>query len=353
MNHKIVIVNDGSTDGTEDICLSFKKKYEELITYVYQENKGLGGARNTGMKYVETPYMTFLDSDDWLHSRFVECFSRLIQNVDEWPDMVFTLPWVYDSTTKRVEEWRDKELYDRIFEGSSRIVTNTRRTPELYALEVNACRKIYRTDFLKRQQFAFPCKLKWEDVPGHFQLLHEANTCMALPEVGFFYRTNQGGQITAGGGASRLDMIPIFRQLLEIQGKYRFQELERAYVLRLIVDFSLWSVDATNQQYIHPLLDELHVLYQTLSEKDIAFYLSHVSTDRRRESGFIYCVRSEEYQKLSEYRIREYAIEKHAMTENAPKKNLIVGGVQCIMDHGIVYTLAYLPMRLLGKKQCH
>lgn len=353
MNHKIVIVNDGSTDGTEDICLSFKKKYEELITYVYQENKGLGEARNTGMQYVDTPYMAFLDSDDWLHSRFVECFSRLIQNVDECPEMVFTLPWVYDSTTKRVEEWKDKALYDRIFEGSSRIVTNTRRTPELYALEVTACRKIYSTDFLKRQQFAFPCKLKWEDVPGHFQLLHEANTCMALPEVGFFYRTNQGGQITAGGSASRLDMIPIFRQLLEVQGKYKFQEIERAYVLRLIVDFSLWSVDATNQQYIHPLLDELHVLYQTFSEKDIEFYLSHVSPDRRRESGFIYCVRSDEYQKLSDYRIREYAIEEHAVMETAPKKNLIVGGVRCILDHGIVYTLAYLPMRLLGKKQRH
>ena len=123
--------------------------------------------------------------------------------------------------------------------------------------------------------------------------------------------------------------------------------------MRLIVDFSLWSVDATNQQYIHPLLDELHVLYQTFSEKDIEFYLSHVSPDRRRESGFIYCVRSDEYQKLSDYRIREYAIEEHAVMETAPKKNLIVGGVRCILDHGIVYTLAYLPMRLLGKKQRH
>ena len=42
----------------------FYEEYEELITYVYQDNKGLGGARNTGMQYVDTPYLTFLDSDD-------------------------------------------------------------------------------------------------------------------------------------------------------------------------------------------------------------------------------------------------------------------------------------------------
>ena len=71
-NHKIIIVNDGSTDKTEEKCLKYKEEYEELITYVYQDNKGLGGARNTGMQYVDTPYLTFLDSDDWLSIKFVE-----------------------------------------------------------------------------------------------------------------------------------------------------------------------------------------------------------------------------------------------------------------------------------------
>ena len=41
-NHKIIIVNDGSTDDTEKICLKYAKKYPEIITYIFQENKGLG-----------------------------------------------------------------------------------------------------------------------------------------------------------------------------------------------------------------------------------------------------------------------------------------------------------------------
>lgn len=360
MNHKIVIVNDGSTDRTEEICLEFKKKYEDLITYVYQENKGLGGARNTGMRYVDTPFLCFLDSDDWLNSRFVECFSKMVEETDELPDLVFTLPWVYDSITKCVMEWKDKNLYDQIFEahsGSSRIVTNTRKRPDLYALEVNACRKIYKTEFLKKQEFQFPLKLKWEDVPGHFQLLHEANTCMALPEVGFFYRVNQGGQITSGGGASRLDMIPIFNQLLDVQKKYDFSVVERGYVLRVIVDFSLWSVDVTNQQYIGKLLDGLHELYQTFSKEDINYYLYNISPNCRRERGFINCVCSDEYITLSDYYERERIMEKYSeekLTQSpntSGKKNIIRGGIQCVCDHGVSYTLIWMFRKYLLRKR--
>lgn len=345
MNHKIVIVNDGSTDKTEEICLEFKKNNEDLITYVYQENKGLGGARNTGMRYVDTPFLCFLDSDDWLNNRFVECFSKMIENTDELPELVFTLPWVFDTVTRRVMEWKDKDLYDQIFDsksGDSRVITNTRNNPELYALEVNACRKIYKTDFLKKQDFQFPLKLKWEDVPGHFQLLHEANTCMALPEIGFFYRINQGGQITSGGGASRLDMIPIFKQLLDVQKNFDFNLIERAYVLRVIIDFSMWSVDVTNQQYIGKLLEELHKLYQTFPQKDISYYLNNISKNRKKEKRFIAALCGKEYGELADYRTREKIIEKRIKG----KKNIIRGGIQCICDHGLSYTLVLMCRKI-------
>ena len=265
----------------------------------------------------------------------------MIENTDELPELVFTLPWVFDTVTRRVMEWKDKDLYDQIFDsksGDSRVITNTRNNPELYALEVNACRKIYKTDFLKKQDFQFPLKLKWEDIPGHFQLLHEANTCMALPEIGFFYRINQGGQITSGGGVSRLDMIPIFKQLLDVQKNFDFNLIERAYVLRVIIDFSMWSVDVTNQQYIGKLLEELHKLYQTFPQKDISYYLTNISKNRKKEKRFIDALCGKEYGNLADYRIREKVIEKHV----SGKKNIIKGGIQCICDHGLSYTLVLM-----------
>lgn len=345
-NHKIIIVNDGSTDKTEEKCLKYKEEYEELITYVYQDNKGLGGARNTGMQYVDTPYLTFLDSDDWLSIKFVEKFSKLMEWTDEKPEMVFTLPWVFDSVTNRILSWKDKEIYDSIFEvkeNKSYVKTNVRKNPELYKLEVSSCRKIYKTEFLEDNKFFFPEKLKWEDVPGHFYLLNKANTCMALPEVGFFYRTNQGGQITSGGGKTRLDMVPIFEQLLKVQEENNFIEIERAYVLRLILDFSLWSVEATNVEYIVELLNKLHIFWKKIDKNDLQFYLDNLSQNKEVEKGFVASLMSENYLKLKEYDERYGVMRKYSRVFNkdGEKRNIIKGGLKCVQEHGLKYTISW------------
>ena len=345
-NHKIIIVNDGSTDKTEEKCLKYKEEYEELITYVYQDNKGLGGARNTGMQYVDTPYLTFLDSDDWLSIKFVEKFSKLMEWTDEKPEMVFTLPWVFDSVTNRILSWKDKEIYDSIFEvkeNKSYVKTNVRKNPELYKLEVSSCRKIYKTEFLEDNKFFFPEKLKWEDVPGHFYLLNKANTCMALPEVGFFYRTNQGGQITSGGGKTRLDMVPIFEQLLKVQEENNFIEIERAYVLRLILDFSLWSVEATNVEYIVELLNKLHIFWKKIDNNDLQFYLDNLSQNKEVEKGFVASLMSENYLKLKEYDERYDVMRKYSRVFNkdGEKRNIIKGGLKCVQEHGLKYKISW------------
>ena len=345
-NHKIIIVNDGSTDKTEEKCLKYKEEYEELITYVYQDNKGLGGARNTGMQYVDTPYLTFLDSDDWLSIKFVEKFSKLMEWTDEKPEMVFTLPWVFDSVTNRILSWKDKEIYDSIFEvkeNKSYVKTNVRKNPELYKLEVSSCRKIYKTEFLEDNKFFFPEKLKWEDVPGHFYLLNKANTCMALPEVGFFYRTNQGGQITSGGGKTRLDMVPIFEQLLKVQEENNIIEIERAYVLRLILDFSLWSVEATNVEYIVELLNKLHIFWKKIDKNDLQFYLDNLSQNKEVEKGFVASLMSENYLKLKEYDERYDVMRKYSRVFNkdGEKRNIIKGGLKCVQEHGLKYTISW------------
>ena len=62
-NCEIIVVDDGSTDDTEHVL---KTKYKDRITYVRQENKGAGGARNTGIRIASGKYLQFLDADDLL-----------------------------------------------------------------------------------------------------------------------------------------------------------------------------------------------------------------------------------------------------------------------------------------------
>ncbi len=64
---EIVVVNDGSTDQSEEKILSWKKKFEKQkrrLLYVKQENQGAGSAINQGLKYVSGAYLSLLDVDD-------------------------------------------------------------------------------------------------------------------------------------------------------------------------------------------------------------------------------------------------------------------------------------------------
>ncbi|WP_442594313.1 glycosyltransferase family 2 protein [Neobacillus sp. D3-1R] len=61
-----LVVDDGSIDNTKDIIQSFINEDIVQIEYLYQENKGMTGARNTAYKYIKTEINTIIDSDDWM-----------------------------------------------------------------------------------------------------------------------------------------------------------------------------------------------------------------------------------------------------------------------------------------------
>ena len=63
-NIQLIIVDDGSTDNTKEICLKYQSQYPDNIIYLYQENQGQGTARNLGLKYANGKYINFLDADD-------------------------------------------------------------------------------------------------------------------------------------------------------------------------------------------------------------------------------------------------------------------------------------------------
>lgn len=62
---ELILVNDGSTDKSGDICKNFKEK-DSRIVILQKENGGLSSARNAGLDYANGEYIAFVDSDDWI-----------------------------------------------------------------------------------------------------------------------------------------------------------------------------------------------------------------------------------------------------------------------------------------------
>lgn len=72
---QIILVNDGSVDGSHRIAQTYAEQ-DSRITIVEQSNRGLSAARNTGLKYVEGDYVFYLDSDDYLEEYAIEVLLR-------------------------------------------------------------------------------------------------------------------------------------------------------------------------------------------------------------------------------------------------------------------------------------
>ena len=70
-NLEIIVINDGSTDNSGEICQEYAQKDNRII-YVEQENGGLSDARNAGLERMTGSYVTFVDSDDWVEPNYVE-----------------------------------------------------------------------------------------------------------------------------------------------------------------------------------------------------------------------------------------------------------------------------------------
>lgn len=65
-NIEIILVDDGSQDSSYELCVRLSNTHSN-VTVLHQENKGVSAARNIGLKYATGEYISFVDSDDWIH----------------------------------------------------------------------------------------------------------------------------------------------------------------------------------------------------------------------------------------------------------------------------------------------
>ncbi len=99
-NVEVIVVDDGSTDDTDEVC----KRFGDRIRYHHKENAGLSAARNTGIKLATGEFLVFLDADDVLHPKMVETCMKEFESGENELAVVACRRMLIDENGARMEQ---------------------------------------------------------------------------------------------------------------------------------------------------------------------------------------------------------------------------------------------------------
>lgn len=112
-NIQMILVNDGSPDNSEEICLKYKNKYPDNVVYIKQKNAGVSAARNNGFSHAEGEFVNFLDSDDKYSLNAYKVGYEMLTNNNL--DMVSYRVFYFDALNKPLYlDFKFKDKTDKI-----------------------------------------------------------------------------------------------------------------------------------------------------------------------------------------------------------------------------------------------
>ncbi len=198
-NYEIILVDDGSTDKSAQMCDDFVLKNEN-VSVVHKKNGGLSSARNVGVEKSTGEYLLFLDSDDyWDDCNFLYKVNSLIN--EKKPDIcVFGMKKYYESSDKFVSPERKKISSENTIE---------------YMIKYNyfkasACDKIIKRDLLIKNNITFPVGMFSEDIQWTFDVLLNSKKSIYLNENIYVYRQREGSITKSISDKNILDMLKMF-----------------------------------------------------------------------------------------------------------------------------------------------
>ena len=187
---EIILVDDGSPDGCGKLCDELAAR-DNRIRVIHQENKGLSGARNTGIDNAKGEYIIFVDSDDyWLLD---DGLQTLVDNCEPQTDMV---------AFKAFDVWKD-ERKTKTKEYNLKAIAKIQNAQELFAylvrtqqMHLTSWLVMVRRQLLLDNQVYFPLRLIGEDFYWHFELWQHLRTVKVLNLYLYAYCRREGSMTT-------------------------------------------------------------------------------------------------------------------------------------------------------------
>lgn len=185
---EVIIVNDGSTDSSEKAVLEYICD-KAVFKYIYQTNKGLSGARNTGIKASKGEYLLFLDGDDKLSKNAIKNLieSKILSTPTE---IIISRYEEFSDIDNQTTEGPDLEFfpYDKPFDFYDTFVNKGKNWISAWSCIVNR-------NFILNNNLFFKEGILHEDELWVLQIFAKAKKLKFNNNLIYQYRTNRKGSI--------------------------------------------------------------------------------------------------------------------------------------------------------------
>ncbi|MEI3638381.1 MAG: glycosyltransferase [Lactococcus lactis] len=251
-NYDILLVDDGSTDSSPQICDDYAKVYD-FISVIHKKNGGLSEARNTGISHAKGDYVYFPDSDDWLEPQTFKELADVLA-YQEFDIVSFNREFVKGEEDTIVSD----PLVTQVYEGKDAFVQMLKHS----YITGFANDKIYKKSLFIDNNISFPKGKYYEDLGTNYKLFLSAENVFATNQKYYHYLIDNPDSITQSWNEQKFsDMFEFYKDIFYsdfVRSRLNQEELQTSqlyYVNGLIhILASLYKskldkkyIDITNQ----------------------------------------------------------------------------------------------------------
>lgn len=270
-NIEIIIVNDGSTDNSNEICKNFESK-DKRIKLINKENEGLSLARKTGFNNAKGEYILFIDSDDFINEEYLENMMKQIKDCDV---ILANVIYSYDDYKRElVSNLDEKNSY-----SSKAIIKKMILNKEIKDFTWG---NLYKKELIKEEYFT--ASRVFEDIEFTHRVILNSNKIGYSKKSIYNYVQRQNSLLASGFNESKLHLFKATEFMINnINKKYPDLrcELEYRYITSLLMIIIPILRENLDKDYKYKecyaecssILKSLNVKNRFLSKKHKAYML--------------------------------------------------------------------------------